>query len=181
MYGPNQPVVYWPTALKPKNGWGRMDVEQSDMEATRPTLADRAGIRAGPTRGDRVLGEILNGFLVVTLLPVMLSLISSGPTPAAPAGLRFKAEFGYFMIPALDCPGGRCQQPKMPRLKIQSLNEEEITVQEVIVNERAECVYVSWLKDTKVKLGDVGYVLTPCDPVKVRVVTDRGSTTLKFD
>jgi len=161
-----------------------MDLEQSETEVSQPKLADRAGIRAretGATRGDTVLGEILNGLLVITLLPVMLSLISSGSLPAAPAGQKFKAEYGYFMIPALDCPGGRCQQPQTPRLKIQSLNEEEITVQEVIVNERPECIFVSWLKNTKLKFGDVGYVLTRCEPVRVRIVTDRGTTSLEFD
>ena len=36
---------------------------------------------------------------------------------ASPAGPKFKVEYGYFMIPALDCPGGRCQQPTAQRLK----------------------------------------------------------------
>jgi hypothetical protein len=161
-------------------------MEQSEMGAARLPLTEHAETAArvsaeAPTRGATVLGEILNGFIVVTLLPVVLSLIWSDPLPAAPTGPRFKAEYGYFIVPAFDCPGGRCQRPQTPRLKIQSLNEEEIIVQEVIVNERAECAFWNGLKNAKLKFGDVGYVLTPCEPVRVRVVTDRGSTTLEFD
>jgi hypothetical protein len=47
---------------------------------------------------------------------------------ASPTGPKFKVEYGYFMIPALDCPGGRCQQPKAQRLKVQSLGEDPVAV-----------------------------------------------------
>ena len=47
------------------------------------------------------------------------------------------------MIPALDCPGGRCQQPKAQRLKVQSLGEEPVAVRDVTVNGRPDCVLVN--------------------------------------
>jgi hypothetical protein len=51
----------------------------------------------------------------------------------------------------------------------------------ISMNERAECVYTTWSMKTKLKFGDVGFILTACDPARVRVVTDRGTTVLEFD
>jgi hypothetical protein len=85
------------------------------------------------------------------------------------------------MIPALDCPGGRCQQPQAQRLKVQSLDEQPIAIKDVTVNDRPDCILVNGPKDTTMKFGDVSYVLSVCDPVRVRIVTDKGDSTYHFE
>ena len=100
---------------------------------------------------------------------------------ASTTGPKFKVEYGYFMIPALDCPGGRCQQPKAQRLKVQSLGEEPVAVRDVTVNGRPDCVLVNGPKDTTMNYGDVSYVISLCDPLRVRIVTDRGESTYHFE
>ena len=95
-------------------------------------------------------------------------------------GPKFKVEYGYFMIPALDCPGGQCQQPKGQRLKVQSLGELPIAIKDVIVNDRPECILAA-PKDTTMKFGDVRYAFPVCDPVRVRIVTDKGESAFQFD
>jgi hypothetical protein len=100
---------------------------------------------------------------------------------AAPSGPKFKVEYGYFMIPALDCPGGRCQQPQAQRLKVQSLGEQPIAVKDVTVNDRPECILINFPKDTTMKFGDVSYVVSVCDPLRVRIVTDKGESTYHFE
>jgi hypothetical protein len=62
---------------------------------------------------------------------------------ASSTGPKFKVEYGYFMIPAVDCPGGRCQRPKAQRLKVQSLGEEPVAIRDVTVNGRPDCVLVN--------------------------------------
>jgi hypothetical protein len=101
--------------------------------------------------------------------------------PALSSDLRFKVEYGYFMIPALDCPGGRCQRPEAKRLKVQSLNEEPISIKDLIVNDRTECILVNGPKDSTMKFGDVSYVLSLCEPVRVRILTDRGEKTYEME
>jgi hypothetical protein len=100
---------------------------------------------------------------------------------AASAGPKFKVEYGYFMIPALDCPGGRCQQPQAQRLKVQSLDEQPIAISDVTVNERPDCILVNGSKNTTMSFGDVSYVISLCDPLRVRIVTDRGESTYHFE
>jgi hypothetical protein len=100
---------------------------------------------------------------------------------SSPTGPKFKVEYGYFMIPALDCPGGRCQQPKAQRLKVQSLGEEPVAIRNVTVNGRPDCVLVNGPKDTTMNFGDVSYVISLCDPLRVRIVTDKGESTYHFE
>jgi hypothetical protein len=100
---------------------------------------------------------------------------------ASPTGPKFKVEYGYFMIPALDCPGGRCQQPKAQRLKVQSLGEEPVAIRDVTVNGRPDCVLVNGPKDTTMNFGDVSYVISLCDPLRVRIVTDKGESTYHLE
>ncbi len=94
---------------------------------------------------------------------------------------KFKVEYGYFMIPALDCPGGRCQQPQAQRLKVQSLGELPVAIKDVAVNDRPDCILINGPKDTTMNFGDVSYVISRCEPVRVRIVTDRGESTYNFD
>jgi hypothetical protein len=86
---------------------------------------------------------------VITLFPIVVSaaasLISTGSIPSL-SSPDFKVEYGYFMIPALDCPGGRCQQPQAKRLKVQSLDEQPVSVKDVIVNDRPECILANGIK-----------------------------------
>jgi hypothetical protein len=100
---------------------------------------------------------------------------------ASTTGPKFKVEYGYFMIPALDCPGGRCQQPTAQRLKVQSLGEQPVAIRDVTVNGRSDCVLVNGPKDTTMNFGDVSYVISLCDPLRVRIVTDRGESTYHFE
>ena len=62
------------------------------------------------------------------------------------------------MIPAVDCPGGRCQRPKAQRLKVHSLGEEPVAIRDVTVNGRPDCVLVNDPNDEL--LGDVSYVIS---------------------
>jgi hypothetical protein len=85
---------------------------------------------------------------------------------ASPTGPKFKVEYGYFMIPALDCLGGRCQQPKAQRLKVQSPGEEPVAIRDVTVNGRPDCVLVNGSKDTTMNFGDVSYVISLCSATR---------------
>lgn len=145
------------------------------------------GANAGPpgsepaSRRFKLASEILNGVLVLTLFPTVLGAAASIPFSVGTPRPEFKVEFGYFMIPSLDCPGGRCQQPEAKRLKVQSLEERPIAVQGVSVNDRSECIFVDGLKDKVMKFGDVSYVLSLCEPVKVIIATERGAAEYRFD
>lgn len=111
-----------------------------------------------------------------------IDVVTGYVPPAGPSqGPKFKVEYGYFMIPAFDCPGGRCQQPQTRRLKVQSLNEQSIPIKGLIVNDRAECTFVDGLKGAAMKFGDVSYALVLCEPVRVRIVTEQGEQTYNFE
>lgn len=132
------------------------------------------------SRRFKLASEILNGVLVLTLFPTVLGAAASTLFFVGTPSPEFKVEFGYFMIPALDCPGGRCQQPQVKRLKVQSLEERPIAVQGVSVNDRPECILIDGLKDSLMKFGDVSYVLSRCEPVKVTIATARGAAEYRF-
>jgi hypothetical protein len=127
----------------------------------------------------------------VGFLYVMDHGVPGMPSIPLPSGLKlssgpkFKVEYGYFMVPALDCPGGTCQRPQTQRLKVQSLNEGPITIKEVVVNDRAGCVATLFglfdLRGTTMKYGDVGYVMTTCEPARFRIVTEKGENTYSFE
>jgi hypothetical protein len=95
-------------------------------------------------------------------------------------GPKLKVEYGYFMTPAFDCPGGHCQQPSEKRLKVQSLSEQPILIKDLIVNDRGDCVFFNLAKGRTMYLGDVSYVATMCEPIRVRVVTDQGEMTFNM-
>ena len=105
--------------------------------------------------------------------------------PSAIAGPRFKVEYGYFMVPALDCPGGRCQQSQTQRLKVQSLNKEPVATNDATINGQTECMTnffgLFGLKGITMKYGEVRYVLTTCEPAEFRILTDKGESTYTFN
>jgi len=113
------------------------------------------------------------------------------------SGPEFKVEYGYFRVPALDCTGGRCQPPTAKRLKVQSMDREPISINDVVVNDRPECTDPNkmgaaglvlalvapavGIKGKTMSFGDVGYVLSPCEPVTVRIETDKGESAYHLD
>jgi hypothetical protein len=106
---------------------------------------------------------------------------AAASVPSAP---NFKVEYGYFLVPSLDCPGGRCEQPHAQRLKVQSLVKGPVAVRDVVVNERPECILnfpTTGLKGVTMEFGDVGYVLSKCEPITVRIETEKGETTYNFN
>ena len=69
-------------------------------------------------------------------------------------------------------------------MKVQSLNKQSVAVRDVVVNERPECILnfpTKGLKGVTMEFGDVGYVLSKCESVKVRIETEKGDTTYDFD
>jgi hypothetical protein len=64
-------------------------------------------------------------------------------------------------------------------LTIQSANDYTVELKEVVINEKSECT----VKESKtMTLGDTYEVpLGGCDPIKVRIVTDRGEAVYNFD
>jgi hypothetical protein len=103
-----------------------------------------------------------------------LSLAASSDEP------KFKVAYGYYMVPAFDCPGGHCQQPETKRLKVQSLNEGPVEVKDLVVNDRPECAF--WgPKGSTMKFGDVSYVIVPCEPIRVRIATDKGEVVYDME
>jgi hypothetical protein len=74
-------------------------------------------------------------------------------------------------------------------LKIVSLNDEPITIERVIVNGRAECTSDTGIQafatlmasqfinvsDKTIKTGDAYGIGVSCEPVNVKIVTDKGS------
>jgi hypothetical protein len=85
------------------------------------------------------------------------------------------------LIHALDCPGGVCQRPQSQRLKVQSLNDEPTPIKDLVVNDRPGWAFINGVKDVTMMLGDVRYVIVRHEPVRVRIVTDRGEKTYNFD
>jgi hypothetical protein len=100
-------------------------------------------------------------------------------------GPKFKVEYGYFMVPALDCPGGRCQQPQTQRLKVQSLNKGPVAITSTTINGRRDCdanlLGLFGLAGFTMNYGEVRYVLTTCEPLELRIVTDKGESTYTFN
>src|SRR5580692_8830448 len=83
----------------------------------------RMAIRTAPTKLGATLtlvGILVSLFGISYLRDGIHGLAGSF---ASSTGPKFKVEYGYFMIPAVYCPGGRCQRPKAQRLKVQSLGE----------------------------------------------------------
>jgi len=144
-----------------------------------------------------ILGGMYAGPYVIDRLPNPLSLLASWSHLADTSGPEFKVEYGYFRVPALDCTGGRCQPPTAKRLKVQSMDREPISINDVVVNDRPECpdpnkmgaaglvlalvAPAVGIKGKTMSFGDVGYVLSPCEPVTVRVETDKGESAYHLD
>jgi hypothetical protein len=78
-------------------------------------------------------------------------------------------------------PGGRCEEPHAKRLKVQPLNEQPISVKDLIVNDRDECILANGLKGSTMKFGDVAYAITNCEPIRVRILTEQGEKTYELE
>jgi hypothetical protein len=146
-----------------------------------------------------------HGLPDISALPA-LSSVSSGLVEPSP---KFKVEYkSYLEERQTQCGRNLCPSIQVPvmRLKIQSLNEQPIQVQNVIVNDNADCSANPLAKlsaalkaegrdpglleripptssvTATMKYGDVATVpLFGCEPVRVRVVTERGETVYEME
>ncbi|MGJ4927903.1 hypothetical protein ACQR1I_21865 [Bradyrhizobium sp. HKCCYLS2038] len=69
------------------------------------------------------------------------------------------------------------EYPPMPAfstLEIKSLGDQDVTVMDVVINNKRECIGVIASLPKKLGTGDAITVLPQCDPVKVVVSTDHG-------
>ncbi|MGJ4890278.1 hypothetical protein ACQR1Y_18915 [Bradyrhizobium sp. HKCCYLRH3099] len=76
------------------------------------------------------------------------------------------------------------EYPPMPAfstLEIKSLDDQDVTVTDVIVNNKRECVGVIASLPKTLGTGDAIKVLPQCDPVKVIVSTDHGDQLFTWD
>lgn len=155
----------------------------------------------------------------MSLIALVVGICGSGyvldrlPSPTAlfatTTGPKFKVEYGDFMEERpTQCGRNLCPFERVPvrRLKVQSLNEQPITITNVVINDNDDCStnpiakiakalkaegrdpgLLSQLPDqskyvSTLKYGDVANVPTfGCEPVKVRIVTDRGEKTYDLE
>ena len=132
-----------------------------------------------------------------------------GQRLAASSGPQFKVKYGD-SVEERDTQCGRnlcpTEQVAVRRLTIQSLNEQPVVVKNVVVNDNEECTAnpLAKLADalkaegrdvgmlaqlaaksavaTTMKYGDVANVpLYGCQPIRVRVLTDRGESVYLFE
>jgi hypothetical protein len=76
------------------------------------------------------------------------------------------------------------RQPQAQRLKVHPLNEGPVAVKDVVVNERPECILnfpTTGLKGVTIEFGDLAYVLSKCEPLTVRIETEKGDATYNFN
>jgi hypothetical protein len=103
--------------------------------------------------------------------------VVTGYVPPAGPSLRVTHECRYLDPSATQC---------WNHLKIISMNDLPVTVEQVIVNGRAECTSVQDLvlfiasrfinvTEKTIKKGDAFSVGVSCEPVDVKIVTDKGT------
>jgi hypothetical protein len=142
-----------------------------------------------------VVAAMYGGNYVIDRLPNPVALF-------APPGPKFKVEYkSHLEDRQTQCGRNLCPstQVEVMRLTLQSLNEQPVVVQNVIVNDNEDCSANPLAKlatalkaeghdpgllaripatssvQATMKYGDVATVpLFGCEPVRVRVVTDRG-------
>jgi hypothetical protein len=162
----------------------------------------RMGVFAGMGAINYVMDR---GLPDISALPV-LSSVSSGLVVPSP---KFKVEYkSYREDRQTQCGRNLCPLITVPvmRLKIQSLNEQPILVKNVIVNDNADCSANPLAKlsaalkaegrdpgllervpptssvTATMKYGDVATVpLFGCEPVRVRVITERGERIYEME
>lgn len=105
--------------------------------------------------------------------------VVTGYVPPTEPSLRVTHECRYLNQTATQC---------WSHLKIVSMNEQPITIQQIIVNGRPECITDNGLvmllaarfinvTDTTIKTGDAYGIGVSCEPVRVKIVTDKGTWT----
>jgi hypothetical protein len=114
-----------------------------------------------------------------TLKPAIANAIDvvTGYVPPAGPSLRVTHECRYLDPTATQC---------WKHLKIVSLNDQPVTIEQVIVNGRPECTSNNGLvmlmaaqfinvSNKTIRTGDAYGVGVSCEPVSVRIVTDKGA------
>jgi hypothetical protein len=136
---------------------------------------------------------------VMSSVPTLSSVSS---LPVLSPGLKFKVEYKSQMVSRqTQCGMNLCPLVQIPvmRLRIQSLNDQSVLVKNVVVNDNADCgvnpltklsaalkaegrdpgllssVPATSSLTATMKYGDVATVpLFGCEPIRVRITTDRG-------
>ncbi|MCS3687532.1 hypothetical protein ABIF07_005440 [Bradyrhizobium elkanii] len=173
-------------------------------------LGEHQETHAAPTvRNDarrfRVASEVLNFILVIFLLPVVVATIPqalSGDIPSAGVALALSDPPKMKVWWTRDSDVGQ-------RLHIQSRDDREFTVTDVVVNNKRECTLIDRMKgqiqnsgnsdDKKINsfvvtmartmappppwkftLGDEHQTVYTCEPIKVDVYTDQGTVSFRL-
>ncbi|MCK1298370.1 hypothetical protein IVB33_38995 [Bradyrhizobium sp. 24] len=105
--------------------------------------------------------------------------IATGYVPPTGPSLRVTHECRYLDPKATQC---------WSHLRIVSMNDQPITVEQVLVNGRPECISNNGLAmlmaaqfinmtDKTIKTGDAYGIGLSCEPVTLKIVTDKGNWT----
>ncbi|UPK26763.1 hypothetical protein [Bradyrhizobium sp. 195] len=105
--------------------------------------------------------------------------VATGYAPLTGPSLKVSHECRYLDRKATQC---------WSHLKIVSMNEQPITIEQVVVNGRPECVLDNGLvmlmaaqfinvTEKTIKTGDAYGVGLSCEPVTLKIVTDKGTWT----
>jgi hypothetical protein len=165
-----------------------------------PSTKDKQPRRFG------VASELLNFLLVVFLGPVAVAAFMRWSSDSGP---EFRVQYGDFIEERqIQCGRNLCpmEQVAVKRLKVQSLNKQPIAVKDVIVNDNPRCSAnpLATLADAlkaegrdpgllsivppkssvtgTMNYGDVANVpLFGCEPLRVRIVTDRGEAVYDLE
>jgi hypothetical protein len=122
------------------------------------------------------------------LKPALANAIDAATGYVPPTGPSFRVshECRYLDRKATQC---------WNHLKIVSMNNQPITIEQVLVNGRPECVpsdgvanfatalagrFIN-VNNTTIKTGDTYGIGVSCEPVTVKIVTDKGTWTGGFD
>jgi hypothetical protein len=116
------------------------------------------------------------------LKPAIADVIDviTGYVPPAGPSLRVTHECRYLDPTATQC---------WSHLKIVSLNDQPVTIEQVVVNDRPECTAITGLQgfatimatpfinvsNKTIKTGDAYGIGVSCEPVSVKIVTDKGA------
>jgi hypothetical protein len=214
MYGPNNLWFISPRLQRLKLPDWRMSVADGEVDHTGGRLGaqqdpanapsdSRADSVSTSTAGNgarrfRVVSEILNFLLVIFFLPVVLTVLQKGVSDSSGlsnisssvSNAPMRTTGPDFKVAVVEEYLDRSATRPVPFLKIQSLNDDPVTITSVIMNENDDCSDKNI--NQKLNLGDV-YKTPPatkvfmlllagkmCEPVKVRIRTDRGEVVYTF-
>jgi hypothetical protein len=157
-----------------------------------------------------VLAAVPLSDFILNHLPNPTSLLAGSVGGLShPSGLKFKIQYGDFIEERqTQCGRNICPTERVPvkRLKIQSLNEKPVGVQNAVVNDNEECSANPLAKiadalkaegrdpgllakvparatlSLTMKYGDVADVpLFGCEPIRVRILTDQGESAYELN